>query len=100
MSKHIETLSSLTNELQRFRHSAPVVIHCLDAVYPVVDVHIMPDGAIGIEIAMHEAGEVCNCGPTRTLTLDEYMAEHGKDARGPDVEAITPEHKQTDTNRD
>jgi hypothetical protein len=41
--------------------AGPPVIHARDATYPIVDVHVMHDGKVGIEIAMHETGDACNC---------------------------------------
>lgn len=73
MSAHIETFRELMEQTGyaaglRIGGSSsddamelPVVVHCLDTTYPIVHVHVMPDGSIGIEIALHESDEPCNC---------------------------------------
>ncbi len=64
--KHIESSPELAFQMGKLAGAsenamAPVVVHCLDATYPITHVHMMPDGSIGIEIALHETGEPCNC---------------------------------------
>lgn len=59
----LEDLRAEVRELPPNFTSKPTmaVVHCLDATYPIVDVHKMSDGSIGIEVALHESGETCNC---------------------------------------
>ena len=65
--KHIESFPELAFKAGKIAGAAgdgmlKVVVHCQDATYPIVDVHRMPDGSIGLEIALHETEEECNCG--------------------------------------